>query len=500
MTQTPPKEIKVKLYLDYIQTQTGLEPTEIAEEMATALESVILKNRHYPKDAKIQVQIDPNSGLLEIFREWLVVDTNASIENEEYELPLSTAAQMSDEIQVGQILLEALPADQLGRIAAQQAKHLFSKIIREGQLGKKRKHYEKEIGNVVTGVVKLVKRDYLLVDMPDQATAVIYRKHIIPREIFREGDKITAVITSNNSEYRNAVVELSRTHSDFLKKLFLSEVPEIHEGSIEIMAVARDPGLRAKVAVKSNDKRVDPIGSCIGMRGTRVQAVSNELNGERIDIILWDKDPAKMVIQSLAPGKIESIEVDEETTTMELNVTNDNLAQTIGKSGQNIKLASELTGWTLNISKQSLSDGQIIEQLCESLDIDDEIAKILVQHQITSAQAIIRKGSEALAEDIPEFDQDIAEAMIERAQSALLEETLTVSEMEGELPLLRHSAINLQYAKILQEKGINNDDDLGDLSTDELIEILPLDRQAASELIMEARKHWFDNSEGTSTS
>ncbi|MEC8461045.1 MAG: transcription termination factor NusA [Pseudomonadota bacterium] len=491
MSQQANKEIKVKLYLDYIQSQTGLDVTDIAEEMATALESVIIKNRHYPTGAKIHVQIDPSSGLLEIFREWLIVSDQQDPVQTEHEMPLHTASAMTDEATVGQTIYEALPANKLGRIAAQQAKQLFAKIVRDGQLAQKKKQYENQVGDVITAKVKRVKRDYILIETHDQCVGIINKQHLIPRENFREEDKITGIILNTTPEFRSAAIEISRTSNEFLKKLFHNEVPEIYEGSIEIMSVAREPGARAKVSVKSNDRRVDPIGSCIGMRGSRVQAVSNELNGERIDIIVWDDDPVKMVIQSLAPGKIESIELNETEKTMDLHVTNENLSQVIGRSGQNIKLASQLTGWRLNIKKQSVSDEAMIEKIRQQLDVDEQIAEILVQHNFNSAQSIIQMSAQELEEKIPDFDEEIASVIIERAQDALLELTLTGENLEKDFPLLKYDSINIEFAETLKANGILNDEDLAELSVDELTDIIAINPDDASDIIMHARKPWF---------
>ena len=490
MNQSANNEIKLKVFLDYIASQTGMEEKEVAEEMAVALEAVIAKNGHYPTDANIHVQISAQTGLLEIFREWEIVNSE-DIENIERQMSIEDARELSDEISLGQSLYVPLPTEKLGRVAAQQAKQLFSKIIRDGQREQKKNMLASQIGSIVTGVVRRGKREFILVETSDQINAIIYRKNLIAREIFRENDKITALIINNDPEYKGAIIELSRTANEFLTKLFANEVPEIHEGSIEIKATARDPGYRAKIAVKSNDKRVDPIGACIGMRGTRVQAVTNELNGERIDVILWNEDPATMVVQALSPGVIESIEINEENNSMDLNVANENLAKVIGKNGQNIKLASELSGWKLDIKKQTHSDETLTERLIEYLDVDQDIATLLVKKHYASPQMIVHAGVEKISQ-IDEFDEDIASTLVERAQDALLAMTLSGDEtIEEDLPLLQLEQINLEYAQMLKDKQIISLDDLAELSVDELIELIPLDRQTASSVIMKAREPWF---------
>ena len=495
---------EIKTFLDYLTSQTGLSAESMAGEIELALEQVVVKSKKYPEEAQIKVHIDPSSGDMEIFRIFNIVDTE--ITNPDNEISIEEAeriqleAGMQPDAKAGQTIYQALDID-LGRIAATQAKQLFKKIIHDGQIRKQKNIYQEKIGTIVVGTVKKTTRDYLIIEISDQVDGILYRSDMIPRENHRIDDKIKVEIASTESEYRNATVQLSRTSGNFLKQLFISEVPEIHEGSIEIKAVARDPGSRAKVAVKSNDRRVDPIGACIGIKGTRVQAVSNELNGERIDIILWDDSPAKMVIASLSPGEVHAISVDEVSNSMEINVSPDQLAQVIGRNGQNIRLASQLTGWVLNLNKTDTElDISPLDQLTQDLGVDEEISEILVREGLESTKLIAEAGVDKLAL-IEEFDDEIAEAIYEQAKSCQLELTLSQSEEDFDndnLPLIGFESLSEAHVKSLKKAGVVSQDDLAELAVDELTEILDISDELAGTIIIAARKPWFTdaNNEG----
>ena len=495
---------EIKTFLDYLTSQTGLSAESMAGEIELALEQVVVKSKKYPEEAQIKVHIDPSSGDMEIFRIFNIVDTE--ITNPDNEISIEEAeriqleAGMQPDAKAGQTIYQALDID-LGRIAATQAKQLFKKIIHDGQIRKQKNIYQEKIGTIVVGTVKKTTRDYLIIEISDQVDGILYRSDMIPRENHRIDDKIKVEIASTESEYRNATVQLSRTSGNFLKQLFISEVPEIHEGSIEIKAVARDPGSRAKVAVKSNDRRVDPIGACIGIKGTRVQAVSNELNGERIDIILWDDSPAKMVIASLSPGEVHAISVDEVSNSMEINVSPDQLAQVIGRNGQNIRLASQLTGWVLNLNKTDTElDISPLDQLTQDLGVDEEISEILVREGLESTKLIAEAGVDKLAL-IEEFDDEIAEAIYEQAKSCQLELTLSQSEEDFDndnLPLIGFESLSEAHVKSLKKAGVVSQDDLAELAVDELTEIIDISDELAGTIIIAARKPWFTdaNNEG----
>ncbi|MEC8882617.1 MAG: transcription termination factor NusA [Pseudomonadota bacterium] len=494
---------EIKTFLDYLTSQTGLSAESMASEIELALEQVVIKSKKYPEEAEIKVHIEPDSGDMEIYRVYHIVANNTEDIHPEREISIDEAekiqveAGMKADAKEGQSIYQALDID-LGRIAATQAKQLFKKIIHEGQIKKHKNIYREKIGTIVIGTVKRVTREHLIVEITDQVDGILHKANMIPRENYRIDDKIKVEISGTDSEYRNATVELSRTSNNFLKQLFISEVPEIHEGSIEIKAIARDPGSRAKVAVKSNDKRVDPIGACIGIKGTRVQAVSNELNGERIDIILWDDNPAKIVIASLSPGEVHSISIHEETNSMDINTLPEQLAQVIGRNGQNIRLATQLTGWTLNLNKAEDTEESTIEpeeQLGEQLGVDLEIAEILIREGLISTKDITSSSIDRLSE-IEEFDEEIAEAIYEQAKSHQLEQTLTlenIEEDETSLELSGFESISEEQAKTLKKNQIITQEDLAELATDELREIIPISEEMAGKIILSARKPWFDN-------
>lgn len=482
----------IKVFLDYLSSQTGLALDVVARETEEALASVVAKR--YPEGTRIKVQIDAQHGSLEIFRVWSIVPDDQDGIDTTLDMTLTHAQSLSPEVTVGEEIFESIPVENLGRIVATQVKQHIYKIIREGQNQKSRERFSERIGEIVHGKVKKVTRDYIIVELDDSVDGILYKQDIIPREIYRPEDKIKAEIVHTQPEYRNAVCQLSRTSSGFLMQQFYTEVPEIHEGSIEIKAVARDPGSRAKIAVKSNDRRVDPIGACIGMRGTRVQAVSNELHGERIDIIMWDDDPAKMVIHALSPGELAGITMNEEEKSMELHVKKDQLAQVIGRSGQNIKLASELLGWKLNIIKSENAGMEItdpVELLCDALDIDEDIAQILVREGFNDSQHISQSSIEQLA-SIDEFDEDIAEALHSRAASHVLEATLT-EESITDYALSEFGSLTDAQVKQLADSKILSQDDLAELAIDELQAIITISDEDASKLIMLARAPWFED-------
>ncbi|MBL96552.1 MAG: transcription termination/antitermination protein NusA [Legionellales bacterium] len=494
---------EIKAFLDYLTSQTGFSAENMASEIEAALEQVVIKSKKYPEDALLKVQIDPNNGELEIFRIFHIVANDHEDINPDCEITIDEAeriqleADMTPDAAAGQSIYQALDID-LGRIAATQAKQLFKKIIQEGQIKKQKTIYQEKIGSIAIGTVKRVTRDFLIVEISEQVDGILYKNDMIPRENYRVDDKIKVEIANTEPEYRSATVQLSRTSNNFLKQLFISEVPEIHEGSIEIKAIARDPGSRAKIAVKSNDRRVDPIGACIGIKGTRVQAVSNEINGERIDIILWDDSPAKIVIASLAPGEIHNISVDEENNAMEIGVLPDQLAQVIGRNGQNIRLATQLSGWTLNLNKSDdeTNTGDPVSRLAEALGVDSEIAEILVREEMDTVTAIASSDIETL-EAIEEFDREIAEALYEQAKSSQLELTLSLGD-ESELELDGFESLTQSQAKQLKANDISTQEELAELAVDELTEIIPISAEAAGKIILAARAPWFDNADNTS--
>src|SRR3990167_3176707 len=346
----------ILLIVDSMSNERGVSKEVIFGAIEAALAAVTAKR--YPGEVAIRVAIDRNTGDYESFRTWTVVSEDIEEREEAGYLPdqhikMSKAKEVDKELEVGDVIEEPVESVQFGRIAAQQAKQVILQKVREAERAKVATQYDKRVGDLVMGVVKRVTRDYLILDMGDNAEALLMREELIPRESFRMNDRVRVYLHEVRHDRRGPQLMVSRTRPEFLTELFKIEVPEIGEEVIEVKAAARDPGLRAKIAVKTNDGRIDPIGACVGMRGSRVQAVSNELNGERIDIVLWDDNPVQLVINAMAPAEVASIVVDEESHTMDVAVREDQLSLAIGRNGQNVRLASELTGWTLNVMTEA---------------------------------------------------------------------------------------------------------------------------------------------------
>jgi len=403
---------------------------------------------------------------------------------------------------VGDTYEEKIDNVEFGRIAAQTAKQVIVQKVREAEREIIIGDYKDRIGELVAGTVKKVTRDNIIVDLGSNAEALLSRDQMIPRETFRMGDRMRALLIDVRSEQRGPQLFLSRTSPNMLIELFKIEVPEIAEEVIEIKAAARDPGSRAKIVVSTNDGRIDPVGACVGMRGSRVQVVSNELANERIDIILWDDNPAQLVINSMSPAEVASIIVDEDSNTMDIAVEEDNLAQAIGRNGQNVRLSSELTGWTINVmseeeaaEKQHQEASSFIDMFVEKLDVDEESAEVLVQEGFTSLEEIAYVPlDEILA--IDGFDEEIANELRNRAKDALLtlaiasEEDLSAANIADDL--LNMEGMDGKLALELAKKGILNMEELAEQSIDELIDIEGMDEERAGTLIMTARAPWFE--------
>ncbi len=373
--------------------------------------------------------------------------------------------------------------------------------VREAERAKIARQYTHRIGQLIIGVVKKVTRDSVTLDMGENAEGILLREEMIPREAFRTNDRIRAYLFDVRDDRRGPQLLLSRTRPKMLVELFKIEVPEIGEEVIEIKAAARDPGSRAKIAVKTNDGRIDPIGACVGMRGSRVQAVSNELGGERIDIVLWDDNPAQLVINAMAPAEVSSIVVDEESHSMDISVDESQLSQAIGRSGQNIRLASELTGWNLNVmSEADMSKKHENESLAhkqefmDKLDVDEDIADVLVSEGFTSLEEIAYVPKEEL-HAVEEFDEDVADELQRRASDYLLTQEIANQEGKQEgapaADLLALASMTPDLAQQLTNNGVGTQEDLAEFAVDELVEILGIDEELAAKLIMEARAPWF---------
>lgn len=447
------------------------------------------------------MSVNRDTGEYETFRVWHVVD-DEEYEEEGSQFTVEQASAKDKSLAVGDTWEEKIDNVEFGRIAAQTAKQVIVQKVREAEREIVISDYQHRVGELVAGTVKKVTRDNIIVDLGNNAEALLPRDQMIPRETFRIGDRMRALLTEVSSEQRGPQLFLSRTSPVMLMELFKIEVPEIAEEVIEIKAAARDPGSRAKIVVKTNDGRIDPVGACVGMRGSRVQVVSNELANERIDIILWDDNPAQLVINSMSPAEVASIVVDEDSHTMDIAVEEDNLAQAIGRSGQNVRLSSELTGWTINVmSEEDLAMKQqqeatgFIDMFKDKLDVDDDVAEILVGEGFTSLEEIAYVPlDEILA--IDGFDEEIANELRNRAKDALLtqaiasEEDLSSANIADDL--LGMEGMDDQLALALSKVGILCMEDLAEQSIDELMEIENMNEERAGKLIMTARAPWFE--------
>jgi N utilization substance protein A len=490
--------------VDAVSNERGIDKDVIVSAIEAALAAATKKRHNDEIDTR--VVIDRDSGDYETFRRWLVVEDEvfADAEESSYEdahIMLTKALRLQPDIAVGDYIEEPIESMAFGRIAAQTAKQVIIQKVREAERAQIVEQYQERIGELVTGVVKRLDRGNIILDLGGNAEAVIMREDMIPREAVRPGDRLRGYLRDVRSEQRGPQLFISRTAPELLMELFKLEVPEVAEGLIDILGAARDPGLRAKIAVRSNDSRIDPVGACVGMRGSRVQSVSNELSGERIDIILWDENPAQFVINAMSPAEVESIVVDEEKGSMDLAVGEDQLSQAIGRAGQNVRLASQLSKWELNVmtsaqaEEKNEAEVQKLQQLfMEQLDVDEEIALIFVQEGFASIEEIAYVPTKELLA-IEEFDEDIVQELRDRARDVLLTRAIASEEtLDGAQPaedLLALEGMDEALAFRLASKGIVTQEDLAEQAVDELLEVEGLDEALASKLIMAARAPWF---------
>jgi len=485
---------------DAVSNEKGVSRDVIFEAIETAL-ATATKKRFDDEDVVCRVAIDRKSGQYDSFRVWQVV-ADDEVESPESQLPLSEAKERDDSLDLGDTWEEKIENVEFGRIAAQTAKQVIVQKVREAERDLVVKEYQDKVGELVSGTVKKVTRENVLVDLGGNAEAVLTRDQMIPRETFRTGDRIRALLLDVRHEVRGPQLFLSRTAPNMLIELFKIEVPEIAEEVIEIRAAARDPGSRAKIVVSTNDGRIDPVGACVDMRGSRVQVVSNELANERIDIILWDDNPAQLVINAMAPAEVASIIMDEDSNTMDVAVEEDNLAQAIGRNGQNVRLSAELTGWSINVmsieeaeEKQQQESSGYIESFTATLDVDQDVAELLVLEGFTSLEEIAYVPMDELLE-IEGFDEDIAKELRDRARDALLtqaiasEEGLSSANLEADL--LNMEGMDDELAMALAGKEILSMEDLAEQSIDDLMDIDGMDEERAGKLIMTARAPWFE--------
>lgn len=485
---------------DAVAREKMIERDEVLEAMEQAIQKAGRAKYGHEKD--IRAVIDRRTGEVKLSR-WSEVVEQEPVENEDTQIPLRIALKVQPGITVGEFIIDPLPPIDFGRIAAQTAKQVIVQRVREVERGKQFNEYKDRVGEVVNGVVKRTEYGNLMVDL-GRAEALLRRDETIARETFRNGDRVRAYIYDVREEPRGPQVFLSRTHPGFLAKLFAQEVPEIYDGIIEIKAVARDPGSRAKMAVISRDSSIDPVGACVGMRGSRVQAVVAELQGEKIDIIPWSAENPTFVVNALAPAEVTKVVLDEETRRVEVVVPDDQLSLAIGRRGQNVRLASQLTRWDIDILTEAEESERRQEEFrkrtglfVEALDVDDVIAGLLVTEGFGTVEELVDVADEELSE-VEGFDEDVAAELKRRAQAFLdrrdeeLDEkrrALGVEDAVGEA-----GGFSPAMMVTLGEKGIKTLDDLGDLAADELIEILgteAVDEDTANAIIMAAREHWF---------
>ena len=525
--------------VEVVSAEKGVAKEVIFEAIEAALASATRK-RH-PEDLEVRVSIDRETGDYETFRRWEVVDDAAVVFTQEdadaalekllaeAPPPEGDGGDAGDEpvgprvfdpnrdvlrsddsvralgLAVGEFVEEPIPSVAFGRIAAQTAKQVIVQKVREAERAQVIEAYQDRVGEMVTGVVKRLERGSIILDLGGNAEAIVSREEVIPREIVRPGDRLRGYLREVRAEVRGPQLFVSRTAPELMVKLFTLEVPEIAEGLIEIMGCARDPGSRAKIGVRSNVARIDPVGACVGMRGSRVQAVSNELAGERVDIIMWDENPAQFVINAMSPAEVVSIVVDEESKAMDVAVHEEQLSQAIGRGGQNVRLASQLAQWQINVMTEQQADekneveaGKFLSLFRDQLDVDEEVALILLQEGFTSIEEVAYvPEAEMLA--IDEFDEDICRELQSRARDVLLireiasEEGVSSGSPAEDLLLLEGMDTELAYG--LAARGVTTREDLADLSVDDFTELMEIDPERAGKLIMTARAIWFEREE-----
>lgn len=492
---------EILLVVEAVSNEKGVDKDVIFEAIELAL-ATAAKKRYDDEEADIRVSIDRRTGEYETFRRWLIVDNDA-VPALGSELTMQEAEEIDKALQPGDTHEEKVESVAFGRIGAQAAKQIIFQKVREAERSKIVDSYRDRVRELVSGTVKKVTRDNVIVDLGSNAEALLPRDQLIPRETFRMGDRVRSLLLEIRTDHRGPQLILSRTSPEMLIELFRIEVPEIAEELIEIRGAARDPGSRAKIAVKTNDRRIDPVGACVGMRGSRVQAVSNELGGERVDIVLWDDNPAQLVINAMAPAEVASIVMDEDGHTMEVAVAEDNLAQAIGRNGQNVRLASELTGWTLNVmtedeagEKQEQEQTRLLEHFTGHLDVDEDFAGMLIEEGFTSIEEVAYIPMEEMLA-IDGLDEDTVTELRRRAKDALLNQALASEEaLEGSEPaedLLSMEGMDRSLAFKLAGMGIRTMEDLAEQSVDDLLEIDGMEQERAGQLIMTARAPWFQD-------
>lgn len=498
---------EIRLVVDAVSNEKNVSKEIVFEALEAALESA--SKKRYGANWEFKVVIDRQTGDYETFRIWHVVDENkvneegevVGIENPEAELTVEEANEKKTGAKLGDIIQESVPSVEFGRIAAQTAKQVIMQKLRSAKRDQVAEEYRLRIGELIAGTVKKVTRDNIILELGNNAEALLRRSDMLPREIVRVGDRVRAYLQDVRQEQRGPQLIVSRTCPEMLLELFKIEVPEINDGLIELKGAARDPGSRAKIAVLAKDNRIDPVGACVGMRGARVQAVSGELGGERVDIVLWSENPAQYVINAIAPAEVASIIIEDDTKSMDVVVAEDQLSAAIGRNGQNIRLASMLTGWELNVISQEQAeerDQQEFEKLSrlfmDNLQISSELAESLIEAGFTTLEEIAYVPVQELME-VEGMEESLLSALRQKAKDSLITKAIAEEERLGENApandLLEVEGMDKQLAYTLANKGIVTREDLAELSVDDLMEIEGMNEEQAGKLIMAARSHWF---------
>ena len=495
---------EILLVVDAVSNEKGVDKDIIFEAIEAALASAT--RRRHGEDIDVRVAIDRETGEYDTFRRWLVFDdASTELEVPDRELRMIDAVDIDENAEPEGFVEVPMDSVEFGRIAAQTAKQVIVQKVREAEREQVVEEYKEREGELLSGIVKRVDRNGVYIDLGGNAEGFVSRDQMVPREPVRPQDRMKALLIEVRSEQRGPQLFMTRTSPQFLVELFKIEVPEVGQGLIDILASARDPGLRAKIAVRSNDARIDPVGACVGMRGSRVQAVSNELAGERVDIILWDENPAQFVVNAMSPAEVVSIVVDEDAHSMDIAVDEEKLSQAIGRGGQNIRLASELSGWELNVmtetdaeQKSETEMRELIELFSTQLDVDEEVALILVQEGFSTIEEVAYVPAAELVA-IEEFDEDIVSELRNRARDLLLTKAIVreekIDEAEPAEDLLSLEGMDKGLAFKLASEGVVTREDLAELATDDLLEINEMDSEEAAALIMKARAHWFETEE-----
>jgi N utilization substance protein A len=496
---------EILMVIETVSNEKNVSKDVIVDAIEHALASSVKKKYRLDKksthDIDVRVSIDLETGEYKTFRKWEIVEEIEEEENSDRQLLPNDEKILKEDLNIGDFYEEEIDSIEFGRIVAMAAKNVIVQKVREAERSRVVDMYLPKIGQLIFGIVKRVEKGNVFIDLgiPDKSNsmeeAMILKDALIPREAIRPGDRLRGYLRDVQSEIRGPQLYITRKAPEFLVELFKLEVPEVGQGLIEILGAARDPGLRAKISVKSNDPKLDAIGACVGMRGSRVQSVSNELSGERIDIIMWDEDPAKFVINAMSPAEVLSIVVDEENKSMDIAVAEEQLSQAIGRGGQNVRLASELTGWDLNVMSKDDADQKIMEEnqnlstvFKEELNVDQDVADVLAREGFSSIDEVAYCSMDEFS-SIDDFDQELVQELRKRAKEKIDAKN---KEIEEENSLSGVKELSKNHIEILGKNDINNREDLADLSVDELLEMIELSKEDAGKIIMDAREPWFN--------